>query len=340
MRNMWRRAWNGMALTATAALLVRLEETRRALVTPSISPHPIGSYSEAVARVQLMHALEEGGVRPGCGTLLHGHGQQTDEVYVLLHGFTNCPKQFEQLAQRIFDGGANVLVPRMTYHGLPDRTAVALSALTVTDLVAVAHEAIDVAHGLGKRVVLVGFSLGGLIAAWLAHNRGDLERAVIISAPFAVHTLSTNRIGLGALLYRLLPNRFEWWDPDARDARTGPVHAYPRYPRHAMAMLMALAAQTMRAARQRAPRTGDVRIILNPTDEAVASSGMEELAYAWAQHGFRTQRYTFDAEWGLRHDVVDPLQEFQQIERVYPLLMKWIGAESSPVEIAQVNPAV
>lgn len=60
-------------------------------------------------------------IHPEAMTVELNHGHKTDEVFVLLHGITNTPVQFREFAEILFLRGANVLIPRMPFHGHEDR---------------------------------------------------------------------------------------------------------------------------------------------------------------------------------------------------------------------------
>ena len=43
------------------------------------------------------------------------------EAVVLIHGFTDSPRQFAELADSLYAAGDNVLVPRLPHHALRQR---------------------------------------------------------------------------------------------------------------------------------------------------------------------------------------------------------------------------
>ena len=54
-----------------------------------------------------------------------------------------------------------------------------LGRLTALELARAADEAVDVAHGLGTHVTVMGLSMGGVMAGFVAQGRPDVERAVL-----------------------------------------------------------------------------------------------------------------------------------------------------------------
>jgi alpha-beta hydrolase superfamily lysophospholipase len=75
------------------------------------------THAEALARVRDLQSSEHG-LHPVCGYALRDHGRRTERAIVLIHGFTNCPAMYRQLAEQLHKDGANVLVPRLPRHGL------------------------------------------------------------------------------------------------------------------------------------------------------------------------------------------------------------------------------
>jgi carboxylesterase len=82
-------------------------------------------YGAAVAEGQRVTAAESGRpeVLAECRTQLLTHGKRTARAVLLLHGYTDCPRQMTGLARRFFEKGYNVYVPptlsrrRLTRHG-------------------------------------------------------------------------------------------------------------------------------------------------------------------------------------------------------------------------------
>src|SRR5262249_14256513 len=157
-------------------------------------------------------------------TVLLTHGQTVDDAVVLHHGYTNGPQQFVALARMLHERGRNVLIPRMPYHGLADRLTPAIARLTAQDMVALASESADIAHGLGRRVTIAGLSAGGVMAAWVAQFRGDVARAVAMAPEFGLYVVPASLTAPVRLAMAGLPNRFVWWDPRQGALAPGPQH--------------------------------------------------------------------------------------------------------------------
>ena len=125
---------------------------------------------------------------------------------MLVHGITNCPRQFIQLASLFFERGYNVLIPRIPWNGFADRSGVAMERLTARELRAFGDEIVDIARGLGERVTVLGLSGGGVVAAWIAQCRADVDKVVVIAPCIGiVANAPLGRTGNVAM------NRFATW---------------------------------------------------------------------------------------------------------------------------------
>jgi carboxylesterase len=286
---------------------------------------PATTYDEARQRVAQLVAQETDAINPLCRTRLLTHGYKTARVVILVHGFTNCPQQFCQLAERLYARGDNVLNLRLPRHGAADRLAPDLVHLTAEELVAATAAAIDLAHGLGEQVTLLGFSLGGILAGWAAQHRADLDGAVLVSPAVGFKTPALRLMGLVANGLGLWPNYFQWWDPARKAERLGPGHAYAGFASRALSELLRLALLVRRDAAHQPPVARQITVITNPTDEMVDEQAVAALVAAWQRHGTPVTTHAFPADWQLIHDLMDPTQPAQQVRRVYPQLLAWVG---------------
>src|SRR5689334_5576319 len=75
-------------------------------------PFPAVDYRVAITRVEHQQAVDDRVAAPAGRTLLLTHGTRSPRVDVLLHGFTDSPAQFAELADSLYHGGDNVYVPR------------------------------------------------------------------------------------------------------------------------------------------------------------------------------------------------------------------------------------
>lgn len=285
----------------------------------------IADYSSAVKELEQERERSKGVPEDRDVTwLLHGH--PTDRVYVLMHGLCNCPKQYRELARLLYASGANVLIPRTPFHGLSDRMDSTFAELTAGEMLASARNAVDLAHALGKRVTVVGLSINGTTAAWLAQNRADIDRVVLLS-PFLSPSMIPEwfSVPVGRLALRL-PNIFIWWNNREKENLRGPSYAYPRFPTRVIGEVMGLGECVRASADIRAFASGSVIVVTSASDNAASSKATDALATAWKK--FRpldVSTYEFSAAEKVPHDFIDPDQPDQKTDMVYPRLLEILG---------------
>jgi len=321
-----RGSWLLPAMAASSLAAISWWLTRLPQVSAP-APRPAPDYAGALARIAALHEAEtlpHKPVNPRCRTALLSHGKRTPTAVALFHGFTNCPAQYERLGRALFERGHNVFVPRLAHHGLEDRRSPDFARLTADDMVALTAESCDILHGLGERTVVVGFSLGGCMAAWAAMARPDLDHAGIVSPAITINGIKPLPGRLAARLFSQLPNRFISWQNAEEERAAGPNHAYPHYATHSIAQMLRLGALVRADARRRIYSCGGVTIVTNPSDEMVDNSGIAAIVREWRRQGAPVNTYEFPRAWGLIHDIMDPMQREQQIERVYPQLLAWL----------------
>src|SRR5580692_9890336 len=155
---------------------------------------------------------------------------------VFFHGLTNCPEQFRELGRTFYEMGYNVLIPRLPRHGIADRKVNNLTPLKAEELRDCADTGVDIACGLGEKVYVAGLSAGGTMAAWVAQNRSEVGRVLLI-APALGLTLreSVRSQWVLALLLPLMPDiQTDWYYPSA------PTHTYTGFSSRSLGQLLRL----------------------------------------------------------------------------------------------------
>ena len=193
------------------------------------------SFGQSRAAIGLLQADEQRDSRLASEgyTRLFDHGQATERVIVCFHGFTNCPQQFVELGRRFHARGDTVFIPRLPYHGYRDRRTGALARLTPADLQLAALKAVILAASLGRRVHVIGLSLGGLLAIWTGQML-EVAGTVAIAPLLALAMPRWVNLAFPRVL-RALPNVYVWWDPLHRAVSTRtPPYAYPGFPSRAL----------------------------------------------------------------------------------------------------------
>lgn len=301
--------------------------THRVKVKDDIG-HP--SYRAAVQDATSVIRNEPSEVSQDCSTFLLDHGQKTDEVILLFHGYTTCPKQYEVLAQQLFEKGYNVYVPRAPYHGYEDVMTDDISKLTSQDLIGYVNESLETVSGLGNTVKILGLSGGGTLAAWAAYYYDQVEVAVLCSPffmpnvpwlPYANQQFVTNMLDLA-------PNQYLWWNDSIKNNRVeGPLFAYPRFSTKGLVAYLNLSIQLRDDLESHlvGQYSGKVVMVTSPRDRAVRNDVIREYASIWETYDAAdVMTYDFDSALDTRHDYIEPLHPRENIKEVYPILMDFI----------------
>jgi len=234
-------------------------------------------------------------------------------VDVLLHGFTDSPAQFAELADSLYQRGDNVYVPRLPHHAERSGDARALAGMTAVQLRQTADSAADVATALGDTVVVVGLSVGGTMAAWMGQHRPEVRRVVMIAPAFEAGRVPSRLEGFLINLTERLPNVTRRSAPDsARPDRN------PGFATHALAEVLRLGKSVEKTADRAPPKAAEFEFMLNDLDRTVSSAGSLKVAKEWDAHGARVSVYAFPGSLRLPHNVLDGREPGGQPALVLP----------------------
>jgi len=185
---------------------------------------------------------------------------------VLVHGFTGSPYEVGYLGRRLSAEGYTVCAPRLPGHGtsLED-----LDRTRWEDWEAAVQRAVDGLRVRCRRVALVGQSLGGLLALYVASHRTDIECVASLAAPLWLDGLN-GRVARwtlpGGPLARIkrLP---KLGGSDVRDPRTKAENpCYDGIPTRALAELQAF----MKIADDALPNITQPVLVLHATQDHTA----------------------------------------------------------------------
>lgn len=289
------------------------------------APDPAASYEEAKERWEHVQVHEaDQPLHDGGRSIVLTHGHPTERVFVLLHGLTNAPRQFRELGEELFATGANVVIPRLAHHGLADRMTDAHAALTAQDLIRYAQYGVDLAQGLGEHVTVVGLSISGISAAWLAQNRDDIDEVFLLAPLFGPAVVPDPLTPAFTAALMRLPNKMLWWDPRVRENLPGPPYNYPRFPTRALGEALRLGLSTARPDRQL--RVNRLGVILTENDLAVNNRRARRLVEQWSAASPQTEIFLheFPTAENIPHDFIDPLQPGARTDKVNALLVEWL----------------
>lgn len=256
-------------------------------------------------------------------TLIFDHGRRTARSTLLLHGLSASPRQFIAVAEALHARGHNVFVPRLPKHGHRNRLSEALATMNATQLEACANDSFAIARGLGERVTVMGFSLGGLLTAYLGQF-SPVQRAIAVS-PFLGVSWMPNVFRMPVARWVLgRPNRFFWWDPFLRE-RQMPEHGYPRFATHAIGHGLTLAHEVLEAAQTQAPKADELVLVINPRDSAVNKRAIMRLGQRWFHT--KPQSVTIHRLKGtppFLHDIIEPKRYPAVAQRVAAVLVELV----------------
>jgi len=293
----------------------------------AVDSAPSRSVEETIARFQAIREIERAlPLSDAGGSLLMQHGRRTAECHVLLHGLTNCPRQFRHLGEQLFARGASVVIPRMAHHGFRDLMTSAQGNLTAAELLRQANQGVDLACGLGERVIVSGLSVAGVSAGWIAMHRPDVDGVVMLAPFFGIRGIS-RRIGgmLGGVL-RAVPNGYLWWDGRKKEKFDRPAHCYPRFGTHAIGEVLGLASRVWCDAARLPLRTRRLVMVLSESDRAINNAVAASLFKMWKMRNSGTSMdlRIFSRSEHISHDFIDPGQPGQRMDFVYPRLLAWM----------------
>ncbi|HET7339661.1 MAG TPA: alpha/beta fold hydrolase [Candidatus Dormibacteraeota bacterium] len=293
-------------------------------------------YAEGLRIAQTIKDLDGPNVNPLCHTRLYTHGRRSDRSLVLLHGFTNCPQQMDALGRVFFDKGWNVFIPRYPRHGYSDRLTTAIAELRADHLTAVANRAAEVGAALGEHCTVAGLSLGAILAGLMAHERVDIDRAVLIAPMLGLRSMPAPVFSALGRIAPHMPNVYLWWDRKQKD-RIGPPYGYPRLSTHAVAALLQCGRTLVEKARRDAPRARSIAVITNAAEPRLDNRSAYSLIKSWREHGATVETIEFPVADHLPHDLIDPADAAQNTELVYPVVAAVI--EGTSTSRARARPA-
>ncbi|HWJ21754.1 MAG TPA: alpha/beta hydrolase [Gemmatimonadaceae bacterium] len=259
------------------------------------------AFTDAVAAARLRQLADDSVVAPGDRSILLTHGHRTRRVFVLLHGFTDSPRQFAALGERLYADGGNVYIPRLPHHAERRGAVSELARVTSGELSAFGDSAVDVAVGLGDSVIVVGLSAGATIGAAVAQHRDDVARAVLVAPAIAPGVVPARMATPLVRVAARLPNVRRTARPDS-----SVVDFEQGITTHGLAQVFRLGEGVSGDAGREAPRAHDIVLLLNENDRTVSGGAGLGLARRWSDHGGRVVVYELPKALALPHNVLAP----------------------------------
>lgn len=108
------------------------------------------------------------------------HQKITDQSFLLIHGFTACPFEMREMGEFLHKQGHNVYGVRLAGHGTNVADFAKYGAMDWKNSV---KRGLVISSLLGRRVVVIGESMGGALAVILGCDFPDLVSKLILCAP-------------------------------------------------------------------------------------------------------------------------------------------------------------
>ena len=322
-RALWKRVliWLGIGILVILALIIVVGIFPISTDGYEANPHPVSDYATAIQRIQQLQEEENPITREISRSILMTHGEKRDDVYVLVHGVTNAPHEFEELGTRLYDHGANVLILRMPHHGLSSGKITELNTLKPEDMLDYMNTTVDIADALGERMTVMGLSAGGTVAAWMAQNREEVDRAVILS-PFM--GIKQTPMFLDPILMRAflrLPG-FAIGGKDEADRQW----VYRGESSRGIATFMFIGQVVLKQAETSPPQADEIYIITTASDLGADNRWAMKLADLWEAHGADVTTYEFPKSEHVPHASIDPFTDEAIRLKVYDKIFTWLNA--------------
>jgi alpha-beta hydrolase superfamily lysophospholipase len=278
-------------------------------------------FARAAAQVRELQCKDDDLIHPHSCTKFWSQGDSTERAILYLHGYTDSTRQFEPFGELLAARGYNVFAPRLPYHGYKDRMNRDHGQFTAAEMLEWTNRVTDIAVGLGKELVVIGLSLGGVLATWVAEHRADVERVLIVAPAYGTSLIPPPITSPAARVLKHLPNMFLWWDPRVRE-EAGFDYTYPRFSTHTLAQAFLLSGELLAHARREPPAARAVWMITNANDLAVSNKICRTFVTAWRVHGtHQVHTYEFARKHGIPHDLMDPNDPAVKPDIVYPALL-------------------
>lgn len=192
-----------------------------------------------------------------------------DEMGILLvHGFTGTPKEMRSMGEYLAAQGHTVLGIRLPGHATQPED---MLRMRWQDWLHAVEDGYHLLHSAGKRIFIMGLSMGGILTLTAAASL-PVRGAVAISTPYSLP--DDPRLPYIKLLANLKPRLpkgpDDWHDPAMRQAHVD----YPQYPTRAIAELRDL----LEVMRQALPKvTVPVLLVHSRADGGVAPENMTKI---------------------------------------------------------------
>lgn len=294
---------------------------------PVPTPRPTATREEALERFAELSAADDERVGETTRTQLFEPEGKALATIVAWHGFTNAPSQLAAIGTALAERGYRVLVPRQPHQGYTDVLNRSLSELTVDELTGQVSTCVDIAAGFGDPVWVTGLSAGGVLAAWAAATRPEVDRTILMAPLVAPKGVPMFAIRLLVKFPKLVPRMYYWWDPRVKENLGHSPHAYPGFPVPGLMPYLRLSESLFDGSVPVGHQLQRAVLTSNPGDFAIRRDAARAFAASvFAPNADYYGEANVDPELGWWHDFVDPWSPHRgDTEQVVAILLASFG---------------
>jgi carboxylesterase len=170
---------------------------------------------------------------------LPGSGQNQSTAVLMIHGFTGSPSEFRRVGYHLQDLGHTVQAIRLPGHGTSPKNMIRTNW---TDWYGHVLESYDELASLSfERIIVMGHSMGGLLALKLAVER-KVDGLITLATPIYLSSRKTALAGLLQYFVRYIDKR-----PSAQNTSLDEACAYTKTPIRCVVSLRKLLKQVKRS---------------------------------------------------------------------------------------------
>ena len=256
-------------------------------------------------------------MNPDLATLQGGqpferHPEAAHQAVLFLHGYTGRPADYRYLANRVADADIAVSVPRLPGSGtdLSD-----LSRVHYRDWIRRSYDAWLDLKGRYSRVSIVGFSMGGLLALYLA-SQVRPERLVLLAPAIKTTNPVIPFTPILAPFSRWLPVIRNDWTPQDTDDSDTREHGRRYWTVRDVKSLAQFARLGSRAGRRISQVQAPVFLVLSKNDPTVPKT-VGDILKTKLPHGIKKLLIVENC----KHDIPQGADR----EKVADTVLKWLG---------------
>ena len=295
-----------------------------AQVSSSQNIEQTSSYSTAMTRFEKLQAQDDAQIRSECKSTLLNHGQKTDKVIVLFHGFTSCPKQFDQFSYLLFEQGYNVLIPRLHYHGMEDLATRDQNKIQASEILNLTAQSVAIASGLGDKVEVLGLSGGAVMALWAGLNLPNVSKVMAVSPilkPYLAKNFPQNPT---VKLLEIIPDRYIFWDEELKEKAEFAPYAYKGFSSKALSQFLNIGQTVLQQIDTNISSQTEFILVTSDIDKAV-DNNLSKIVFEKLQSGGKiTQTHVFNSQDNIPHYSIDPRNKAGNIKLTYPKIIAWL----------------